>query len=204
MQKERVQEMTFLAMFIAIIVTMALIPNIGFLVWIPGFGGTTLHIPVIIGTLYGGIRFGRGTLHGGLKYGIIFGLVFGVFSMIVAFQFGVVVFQNPFVAIVPRVIFGALIWYIFMGMKRLFDNNIVYVSLTFLLATLAHTIIVISAVILSAGFYREMVGDFANVLIGVMPLNGTIEITLAVLIGGGVTIRLLASEYFNPPSTENE
>ncbi len=204
MQNERVQEMTFFAMFIALIATMAMIPNIGFLVWIPGFAGTTLHIPVIIAVLYGGTRFGKGTRHGGLKYGIVFGLVFGIFSMIVAFQFGVVMFQNPFVAIVPRILFGAATWYIYQGMKHLFNERVVYVPLTFLLATLAHTVIVIGAVILSAGFYREMIGDFANVLIGVMPINGSIEIALAVLVGGGVTVRLLASEFFNPPATEDE
>ena len=202
MRNERVLEMTVIAMFIGLIVVMATIPYIGFLITGTGFDITTVHVPVIIGTLYGGLRFGQSQKHAGLKYGLIFGFTFGLFSLIMAFMLGAVLFQNPFVAIVPRVLFGATIWYIFKGLQMLTSNKYVYVPLTFLFATLAHTIITISAIILSAGFYREMLGDFANILIAVMPVNGVIEIALAVVIGGGVLVRLMASDAMQAPTDE--
>ncbi len=192
MRNTKVSEMTVMAMFVAIIVVMALIPQVGFFQY-GGIAFTLLHIPVIIGTIYGGPKFG-----------LSLGFAFGLFSMIVAFMLpdpANVIFQNPVVAIAPRMIFGLVTWYIFVGLKRLSDFRL-RVALTFLLGTLVHTVVTLSFVILFLGFFREFIGEFINLIIIVFPLNGTIEIVTAVLVGTPVIMALWRSAAFHPPHDE--
>ncbi len=187
MRDKRTKEMTTMAMFIAIIVVMALIPYVGFFQY-GGIAFTTLHIPVIIGTLYGGWKFGAGL-----------GFTFGLFSMIIAFMRpdpSNVIFQNPVVAIAPRLIFGLATWYMYVGLKRVISDIRLSTALTFLLATLVHTVITISFVVLFLGFYREFIGEFIGIILAVMPINGTIEIVSAIVIGTPIVLRLRASDMF--------
>ncbi len=192
MRNTKVNEMTVMAMFVAIIVVMALIPYVGFFQY-GGIAFTLLHIPVIIGTIYGG-----------LKFGVSLGFAFGLFSMIIAFMRpdpGNIIFQNPLLAIPPRVIFGLVTWYIFVGLRRLPDFRI-RVALTFLLGTLVHTVVTLSFLILLEGFFREFIGEFIRIIMVVFPLNGTIEIVAAVLVGTPVIMALWRSEAFHPPHGE--
>ena len=52
MTEKKTIEMTMMAMFIAIIVAMSMIPFIGY-IQIGPVAIVTIHIPVIIGTIYG-------------------------------------------------------------------------------------------------------------------------------------------------------
>jgi uncharacterized membrane protein len=205
MRNNRVSEMTFLAMFIAIIAVMSFVPWLGFIT-IGGVAITIIHIPVLIGAIFGG-----------KKVGIILATTFGVFSMIRAFMtpdaFNVF-FQNPLVSILPRFLFGVSIWYIYTGLYRFLKpvivneeaeegkkhrliqlNELTVLGITFALSSLAHTVITLSALYIfsfNSQLYLDIFGD-ASVLRFVWLIllsNGFIEVGLAVIIGAPITWRL--------------
>lgn len=205
MRNNKVSEMTFLAMFIAIITVMSFVPWLGFIT-IGGVAITIIHIPVLIGAIFGG-----------KKVGIILATTFGVLSMIRAFMtpdaFNIF-FQNPLVSILPRFIFGVSIWYIYTGVHKLLKpiivsedvevskkkkllqlNEFTVLGITFAVASMAHTLITLTALYLfsfQSEIYLEFFGD-ASVLrfIWIILLsNGFIEVGLAVIIGAPITWRL--------------
>jgi uncharacterized membrane protein len=73
----------------------------------PAQHATTLHVPVIIG----------GILEGPIV-GLVLGLIFGIFSWLQAGMLGVVMFQDPLVAILPRLFIGITAWAAYEGFKR--------------------------------------------------------------------------------------
>lgn len=188
MRNRKTLEMTTLAMFIAIIVVMALIPQVGFFQY-GGVAITTLHVPVIIGAIYGG-----------RKFGLTLGAAFGVFSLIIAYvRPGPVdvVFQNPVISILPRALFGLAAAYIFIGLNKFIKNLPVAVGLTFALATFTHTVFTLSALILFQESIEEFLGPLFTFIAGVMALNGPIEIAIAILIGTPIVVRLKQSTQFS-------
>ena len=73
----------------------------------PAQHATTLHVPVIIG----------GILEGPIV-GLTLGLIFGIFSWLQAGVLGVVMFQDPLVAILPRLFIGITAWAAYVGFRR--------------------------------------------------------------------------------------
>jgi uncharacterized membrane protein len=73
----------------------------------PAQHATTLHVPVIIGAI----------LEGPIV-GLVLGLLFGVFSWFQAGVQGVVMFQDPLVAILPRLFIGLTAWAAYVGFKK--------------------------------------------------------------------------------------
>ncbi|MGB3904907.1 MAG: ECF transporter S component [Anaerolineae bacterium] len=73
----------------------------------PAQHATTLHVPVIIG----------GVLEGPIV-GLVLGLIFGIFSWLQAGMLGVVMFQDPLVAILPRLFIGITAWAAYAGFRR--------------------------------------------------------------------------------------
>ena len=73
----------------------------------PAQHATTLHVPVIIG----------GVLEGPIV-GLVLGLMFGLFSWLQAGMLGVVMFQDPLVAILPRLFIGITAWAAYAGFRR--------------------------------------------------------------------------------------
>ncbi len=207
MRNERVKEMTLIAMFTAIVAVMSFVPFLGFIT-VGGVAITLIHIPVLIGAIFGGKRTG-----------IFLATAFGVFSMIRAFmtpELFNVFFQNPLVAILPRFLFGVSIWYIYTfvfkmlkatligaeaeeteGKKRV--TELTAIGVTFALSSFAHTVITLTALYIFAfnsAIYLEWFGD-ANVLRFVWVIllsNGFIEVGLAVIIGAPIAWRL--REYY--------
>lgn len=184
MRNKKTLEMTTMAMFIAIIVVMAMIPQVGFFQY-GGVAITTLHVPVIIGAIYGG-----------RKFGLVLGTAFGVFSLIVAYlRPGPVdvVFQNPVISILPRALFGLATAYIFIGMQKLIKKVPLAVALSFALGTFTHTVLTLSALILFQDAIEEFLGPLFTFIASVMALNGPIEIAVAVIIGTPIVVRLKQS-----------
>ncbi|MFV0425329.1 MAG: ECF transporter S component [Bacilli bacterium] len=106
MKKTNLKETAGLAIFAAIIIVMAAIPQVGyFKIPVLAFDLTLLFIPVLVGT----------TLYG-RKGGLILGLVFGLSSLAVAFMRPAtpfdLTFRNPLISVLPRVIFPLV--YLFM------------------------------------------------------------------------------------------
>ena len=73
----------------------------------PAQHATTLHVPVIIGAI----------LEGPIV-GLVLGLIFGIFSWLQAGVLGVVMFQDPLVAILPRLFIGITAWAAYVGFRK--------------------------------------------------------------------------------------
>lgn len=124
----------------------------------PAQHATTLHVPVIIGAI----------LEGPIV-GLVLGLMFGIFSWIQAGMLGVVMFQDPLVAILPRLFIGVTAWAAYAAFKRTGKN----------------------AALALAGCLVVICGVFVYWVIGVnMLLGGVIGVALLALIAGFVYLAL--------------
>ena len=101
-------ELTTLVAFIAIIMLMTLIPQLGYITLMPGVSLTLIHIPFLIGIYI---------LPN--KKAWILGIVWGLSSLIASYLYANtpfdIAFQNPFISVVPKIIFG----FIAIGIKKL-------------------------------------------------------------------------------------
>lgn len=192
MRDLRVKEMTTAGVFGAIILFMSLVPAPWGLTW--GFiritGGieiTIIHIPVIIGGIFGGKRVA-----------ITLGAIFGVGSLLAALIYGGIFapfFYNPLVSVLPRILFGYFIYLFYTNINKLVKNAYISMVLSMGLSTLAHSIMVLTMLYLfsfNSAVYLEYFGsstviEFMLIILG---LNAVIEITLAVLVGTPIGLRI--------------
>lgn len=108
-------EFTTLIAFISIIVLMTLVPQIGYVTLTPAVSITLIHIPVLIGLLVFKI-----------KKGWILGLTWGISALIASFIHGVnpidLAFRNPFISVVPKIIFIFLSYGLIYLLNLFFDK----------------------------------------------------------------------------------
>lgn len=192
MRNKKVLELTTIAMFASIIFLMAWFPQIG-LIAIPALGVsiTLLHIPVIIGAMYGGRKIG-------FYLGLVFGLSSWLMAIIRASQPFDLMFQNPILAVIPRALFGLSVWYVFAFFKKLITNKAVSLAFTFALVTLLHTVLVMSTALAMSPFYEDVLGAglFNFIVTVALPIAAPIEMTIAVLVGTPVVLRLMQTDLF--------
>lgn len=171
-KSQSVKELTFLSLFIAIIITMAMVPSLGFITIGP-VSFTIIHIPVLIVAFL----FNK-------KMGVIAGLTFGLSSMAVAFLRPTtpfdMVFQNPLVSVLPRMLFPLVAYYLASKIKFSKDNK-VKIAIASGVATFAHTCMVL---IPFYYFGRDLFDSnmIANLLTGILTMNSLVEITLAAIL----------------------
>ena len=128
-----VAQLTKDALFLAIILAMGFVPNLGYITIMPGVSLTLMHIPVLIGCCCFG-----------WKRGWLYGLFFGVTSWIQATQNPVGFngfFIYPWVSILPRVLFGLLAGILFSLLGKLpkILKGRLGIGLAGFLMTLIHT-----------------------------------------------------------------
>lgn len=179
----RVKDMTTTALLSALIVIMAIVPQLGF-ISLFGVAMTLIHIPVLIGAL----------LYP--RFGWVYGLTFGVTSLFVALTRPVtpidVLFQNPMVSVLPRLAFGALIPVIYALTRRFEIPHRLQLGMTIATTTLLHGLLVLSMI---AVFGIDLLGGSAvalQVIGGVLLSNSIPEALLAVLIVTPIVRRLYA------------
>ncbi|MFA6781150.1 MAG: ECF transporter S component, partial [Bacilli bacterium] len=141
MRNKVIRSIVFDAMFIAIIALMAFVPNVGLITVSPLISFTLLHIPVLVGAAIFG-----------WKRGLIYGIAFGLLSLIQAatqprgaFD---PLFINPLISVLPRALFGLAAGFAFellRKMPRLYQKGL-YLAGTSFLMTLLHTFLVITAI----------------------------------------------------------
>ena len=182
----KVKDITTNALLIAIIVVMALVPQLGF-ISLFGVALTLIHIPVLIGALL----FAR--------YGWVYGLTFGLTSLFVALTRPVtpidLLFQNPLVSVLPRIAFGALIPVVYSFTKRLKAPSTIQLGVTIATTTILHGVFVLSMI---AVFGLELLGGSSvalQVIAGVVVSNSIPEALLAVAIVTPIVRRLYAIVY---------
>ncbi len=192
-KKEKTRDMTRLAMFIAIIAVMGLVPSwvpgstIGFIRITPNMEATLIHIPVLVGAAL----FGK-------KYGLWLGLTFGVVSNIAAFIYNPLFFVYPWVAILPRFIFGILIVPIVNFGLKLFKNKYLAVGSSFFVLSLIHSLVTLTMLYTVYGMALHLpaadrtITAYIAALVGGagFPWASLIEAGLAAVVGGVLVIRL--------------
>lgn len=192
MRNESIKKITFCGILIGLIVIMSF-TQIGFIT-ITGISITLIHIPVLIGS----IVLGK-------KYGAILGFIFGGCSLILAFM-NIATnapFTNPLLSILPRIGFGFLVFPLYNLFKKIIKNDIVSTSLTMILSTLIHSIIVLVPmyIVWRTNFYfgvKDYVANFGDgsgtnlftLIYGIFISNGIIEIALAAVIGTPISMAL--------------
>ncbi len=110
MKNKTIRMMAIDAMFIAILAIFAFVPFLGFITLGP-ISFTTIPIIVFVGAYIFG-----------WKRGLIYGIAFGVFSLIKAFSFPGTIdyyFINPLISVLPRALFGLVAGFLAMGLKKL-------------------------------------------------------------------------------------
>lgn len=178
--KKKIFMLAIDALFLAIIVIMTFTP-LGFITIFGVVSNTLIHIPVLIGALLFGY-----------KRGLVYGIFFGICSLLraVTSPIGILdpYFVNPLVSVLPRALFGLLSGLTFDLIKKLPQKvsiPLIYVS-SFIL-TIMHTILTLG--ILSLVNYSEInslatqhYGSIMLFIYGVLITNGVIEGAFALLV----------------------
>ena len=108
-----------------------------------GLNVTILHIPTILGALLLGPVGGVGI-----------GAIFGISSMVRAISNPVglsIMFTNPLISILPRVLFGLTAWLVFSGLGKVRVPKVLAATIAAVVGTLLHTTYVFLAMIVFAG-----------------------------------------------------
>lgn len=176
-KKTNVFQITILSMFLAILIAQTFIPMLGYIPLGP-IDVTIVHITVILVA----VLFGP-------KMGTILGTTWGLLSMLRAYiqptPFNIV-FLNPLISVLPRLIVGFLSGILFVFLSKKFSNKISY-AITAAVGTLSNTILVLGSIYLFASeTYAQALGISENLLLGtlgtVAATNGVIEMIASVII----------------------
>lgn len=192
-KREKIREMTMLAMFIAIIAILGLVPSPlgttwGFFRVVGQIEATIIHIPVLIGAaLYG------------KKFGIYLGFAFGVISNIAAFIYSPYFFIYPWVAILPRLVFGIIIVYVVDFFLKIIKNKYLSLSISFFLLTVIHAVFTLGMLftvfpkVLELPFSGETFSYYLLIWLPTMagfPWITIVEAIAAGIIGSVIVIRM--------------
>ena len=180
-KNKTIEAMVISAIVIAIMAILNFVPNVGYIRIVPGaFEVTTIHIFVLIfAWLFG------------WKYGLLSGVFFGVFCFINAFIIGNVAFQNPIVAVIPRIMFGFIAGIGFELLKLIkkpklrFLFDVIFCGV----ATLIHTLLVLIAMTLIAST-SDVYATFMSYMRISVAINCPGEIGGAVVIVPAVILAL--------------
>lgn len=187
--KSKTLELTILGIFSALIIIMVYTP-IGMI----SFGvvsATTIHIPVIIGAVVLGV-----------KYGLILGGVMGVASLIRAATAPVTVldplFVNPLVSVLPRILIGLVAALVYLLVMKIFKNKNTAVpfasGVAALFGTLTNTVFVLGFLALFYGdkIQATTVGQSVKMIFAtIVGTNGLIEIASAIILTVPVATALI-------------
>ena len=195
------RQISLMAMFAAIIFILAFTP-IGY-IQLPFIKATIIHIPVIIGA----VLFGP-------KYGAVLGFMFGVTSLInntIAPTVSSFVFSplislpgtdngSPLALIIcfiPRILVGVLPWFVYNAMKKLTGDKFEAVSFAVagVIGSLTNTLLVMHLIFFIFRDSYAMVRNIAvdtvyNVILGIIAVNGIPEAIAAGIITAAACVPL--------------
>lgn len=200
MKSIKTNDLVKISLFVAIIVILAVTPFLGY---IPlGFTrATILHVPVIIGSIILGPR-----------YGGFLGFVFGLTSLLTntfnptltSFAFTPFYslgtysgnFWSLVICFLPRILVGIVPYYIYKGMKKINDNDALALGLAGVGGSLTNTLLVMNFIYLFFGqSYAEVkqvtYSALYGVILGVIGINGIPEAIVAGILTVAVTKVLL-------------
>jgi uncharacterized membrane protein len=139
----KTQELILVSLFSAIILILAMVPNVGLI----SFGAvaiTIIHIPVLIGAM---------TLKR-VSSVLVLGLLFGLGTLFAALTRGStpidLAFINPLISVLPRILFALIAFYIFKG-SRFVIKSLPYVA--------SLSILSVIMLVMSIGLYNYLVSS---------------------------------------------
>ena len=199
------------ALFAALIVALAFLPFVGY---IPlGFTkATTIHIPVILGSILlgpkkgaflGGV-FGLTSLINNTLYPTATSFVFSPFYSAGAFQGG---WASLVICFVPRILVGVTPWLVWRLLEPRFGKSrtgrLVSLGLAGFAGALTNTLLVMNGIFLFFGdawaAAQDKAGQFVyGLILGVIAVNGLPEALVAALLTAFVGSALLAAEVNRP------
>lgn len=210
MKNQKLKTMTQTAIFIALVAVLAFVPFVGYIkIPVLAIQATTVHIPVIVGSILLGP-----------KAGAILGFEFGLTSLInntvtpgiTSFCF------SPFVEVgeglggsplaliicfVPRILVGVVPYFVYKGIMKLFKNGTAQkgaaLAVSGVAGSMTNTILVMSMIYLFFGEEWAAAKEISyNAVLGVIgsviAINGTIEAIVAAVIATAVIAALLKSK----------
>lgn len=172
MKKNETFKFVLLAFFVSMIILQSFVPFLGNIPLV-FLDITIIHITVIIG----GILLGE-------KVGTILGFVWGVSSLTRAFTsgsaFSLLVFTNPIIAIIPRVLVGYLAAKTFKVVANTRLGKQVGMSLAGVVGSLTNTILVLSSIYFLIGnefaaFAKQSIDAVPGILMSIVATNGIPE-----------------------------
>lgn len=176
-RKQNVFQLTIVSMLIAILIVQTFVPMLGYIPLGP-IDVTIVHITVILAA----VLFGK-------KTGLVIGTVWGTLSMFRAYlqptPFNVV-FLNPLISILPRLLVGWGSAVVFSFLKERISTRLSY-AMTAAIGTFMNTVLVLGSIYLFASeTYAKALGISKQLLLGalgtVVATNGIIEIVASVII----------------------
>lgn len=210
MKRTKTLELAQMALLATLVVVLAFVPYVGYIrIPVLAIQATTIHIPVIIGSILLGP-----------KCGAILGGLFGLTSLINnTFQPGITSFCfSPFVQIgedmggsplalivcfVPRILIGVVPYFVYKGIQFINRDSDKSRKFSLLAAgvagSLTNTILVMGMIYMFFGqayaearniAYEAIVG----VIMSVVAINGTIEALVAALIASAVATAIMKSK----------
>lgn len=173
MRNKKTRDFVLCAIFSAIIVVMTVVPYTGYI----SYGIleiTTLHIPVIIGAVALG-----------WKYGAVLGGVWGVSNLLRAFTNPLwVLFTNPLISVLPRILVGMVAGAVYALVRKKL-HLVPSAIIAAVLGTLTNTVLVLGAINIFGGMfdsYAAFYELFKQVFNVVISVNGSVELAAAVVL----------------------
>ncbi len=171
---EKLRELVLTAILSALIIVMTVVPYTGYIT-VGVVEITTLHIVVALGACFLG-----------WKYGAVLGGVWGVTCMIRAFTNPLwVMFTNPLISVVPRILVGLVGGLVFAAMKKTRAPQFVDAMVAAIAATLTNTVLVLSAIYIFGGMFESYAAFFElfkTIFMTIIGVNGLIELAAAAII----------------------
>ncbi|WP_047999228.1 ECF transporter S component [Lactiplantibacillus herbarum] len=175
-RRSNAYHISVLAVLMAIVIMQNIVPFFGYIP-LPGLSITTIHITVIIAAVVLGPRDGA-----------IIGGIWGLIDWIRAFvaptsALAPIVFTNPLVSILPRVLIGLVAGWIFIWFSKRHRTTLGF-TLAGIAGALTNTILVLGLIGLlyshqAAGFYQVNLSKLMPYLLTVVASNGVPEAILA-------------------------
>lgn len=196
-QRVSTKRLTVIAMFSAVILLLAFTP-IGY-IQLPFIKATIIHIPVIIGAVLLGPRYGAGL-----------GFLFGVTSLLnntITPALSSFVF-SPFIPVpgsghgsplalviclLPRILVGVVPWFVYRGLQKITGKryNVMCLALSGVSGALTNTLLVMHMIFLFfkdayAAVRNVAVDTVYNVILGIIAVNGIPEAIVAGILTAAV------------------
>lgn len=181
------QEILFLtqsALLSAVIVLMTFVPYLGYIAYGGLFSITLIHLPVIIGA----VALGP-------KHAAVLGLVWGISCWIKAIfmppsPVDGVIFRNPLMSIIPRVLCALVAAFVYIGFKKLIKKASVAQgvgsAVAAVLGTLTNTVLVLGGIYFFFGKHVNVTsisfGGLLNFIIATAGINGLLEMIVAAIL----------------------